>query len=251
MQGDSLFSGARLRGSLAAMVPPAPATGKEEPMPRRPNLPGSASIAESVGEGGGKLFAPSAARNAAPITEALCAIAPASGRALEIASGTGQHAVAFARALPGLSWQPSEIDPERRRSIDAHAAEAALPNLRPAIALDATAPGWGAAHPGQALVVVVNLLHLISAGEARCLIDEAAAALAPGGRLAIYGPFLRDGRAVSEGDARFHASLVAADPAIGYKDLAQVTGWLSAAGLGPDAPREMPANNLFLVATRG
>jgi SAM-dependent methyltransferase len=217
-------------------------------MPHRLNLPDTASIAE--GSAGAKLFAPSAARNAAPILAALHEIAPARGAALEIASGTGQHVVEFARALPGLDWQPSEIDATRRASIDAHRAEAALPNLRSALALDATAPGWGAAHPGQALIVVVNLLHLISAPEARVLIGEAAAALAPGGRIALYGPFLRKGRATSEGDARFHASLRAQDPEIGYKDMAEVTAWLSEAGLGPHAPRAMPANNLFLVADR-
>jgi SAM-dependent methyltransferase len=215
-------------------------------MPRRLNLPDSASIAE--GETGGKLFAPSAARNAEAITEALAAIAPATGPALEIASGTGQHVVGFARALPRLVWQPTEIDPVRRASIDLHVAEAALPNLRAAIALDATAPGWGAVHSGQALIVLVNLLHLISTGEARTLIAEAAQALGPGGRFALYGPFLRDGTATSEGDARFHASLVAQDPEIGYKDVADVTDWLRAAGLMPQAPRDMPANNLLLAA---
>ena len=144
-------------------------------MPHRLSLPGTASIAQAAD--GGKLFAPSAARNAAPITEALTGVAPAQGTALEIASGTGQHVVGFARAMPGLTWQPSEIDPARRASIDAHVVEAALGNLRPALALDATAPGWGAAHGFQALIVVVNLLHLISTPEARVLIREAAAAL--------------------------------------------------------------------------
>ncbi|MBE0452795.1 MAG: DUF938 domain-containing protein [Roseovarius sp.] len=217
-------------------------------MPRRLNLPDTASIAE--GAAGGKLFAPSAARNADAITETLCAIVPVTGQALELASGTGQHVVAFARAMPGLVWQPSEIDPARLASIDAYCADAALPNLHPALALDATAPGWGAAHRGQALVVVVNLLHLISAPEAQTLINETAGALAPGGHFTLYGPFLREGRATSEGDARFHASLVAQDPEIGYKDVAQVTGWLDAAGLTPQAPRAMPANNLLLVAGR-
>lgn len=217
-------------------------------MPRRLNLPDSASIAE--GETGGKLFAPSAARNADAIAAALGAIAPETGPALELASGTGQHVVGFARALPRLVWQPSEIDPVRRASIDAHVAEAALPNLRAAMALDATAPGWGALHGGQALIVLVNLLHLVSTPEARTLIAEAAQALGPDGRFALYGPFLRGGAATSEGDARFHTSLVAQDPEIGYKDVADVTDWLREVGLTPQVPRDMPANNLMLVATR-
>lgn len=211
-------------------------------------LPPVASVAHA-GEGA-KLHAPSAERNAAAITEALVEFAPGEGRALEIASGTGQHVVGFARALPGLDWQPTEIDPDRRASIDAWAAEADLPNLRPAIALNATAPGWAARHGGQALIVLVNLLHLISAPEARTLTAEAAQALVPGGRFALYGPFLRDGQATSEGDARFHASLVAQDPAIGYKDLAEVQGWLATAGLTLIETRTMPANNVLLVTRR-
>jgi len=141
-------------------------------------------------------------------------------------------------------------DATRRASIDAHAAEAARPNLRPALALDATAPGWGTIHAGQSLIVLINLLHLISTPEARTLIAEVARALAPGGRCAFYGPFLRDGRTTSEGDARFHASLIAQDPEIGYKDLAEVQDWLAGTGLARIETREMPANNLFLVAER-
>jgi len=211
-------------------------------------LPSMASVAHP-GEGA-KLHAPSADRNAGPITEALRGIAPGTGRALELASGTGQQVVAFARAMPGLAWQPTEIDPARRASIDAHVAEAALPNLSPALPLDATAQGWGAEHAGQALIVLVNLLHLIPTPEARTLIREAAQALVPGGWFAIYGPFLRDGQATSEGDARFHASLVAQGGGLGYEDWADVTAWLGAAGLTAPNTREMPANNLLLAARR-
>lgn len=215
-------------------------------MPRRLSLPDTASIVEA--REGDKMFAPSAARNAAPITEALCDIAPPSGCALELASGTGQHVVAFARAMPGLAWQPTEIDPARRASIDAHRSEAMLPNLAVALPLDATGGGWGVDHAGQDMIVLVNLLHLISSPEAQTLVHEAAQALAPGGCLVLYGPFLRAGRTTSEGDARFHASLVAQDPEIGYKDLADVTGWIVASGLSTPAIREMPANNILLVA---
>jgi SAM-dependent methyltransferase len=217
-------------------------------MTTRRTLPPSASVAHP-GEGA-KLHAPSAERNAAAIATALCEIAPETGRALEIASGTGQHVVAFAAAMPGLIWQPTEIDAARRASIDAYAAEAGLPNLRAAMALDATEAGWGKAQADQALLVLINLMHLISTPEARRIIAEVAQALGPGGRFVIYGPFLRDGQATSEGDARFHASLTAQDPAIGYKDLTEVEGWLREAGLTLHPVRHMPANNLFLVAER-
>lgn len=217
-------------------------------MPRRLNLPDSASVA--VPEADGRLNAPSAERNADPIRDLLRHHAPKAGRALELASGTGQHVVHFAAALPDLDWQPSELDAPRRASIDAWAAQADLANLRPAIELDVTAPGWGAAHPGNDLILLVNLLHLISETEARVLIEEAAQALAPGGRFIIYGPFLRDGAATSEGDARFHSSLRNQDPEIGYKDDFDVIDWLHAAGLDLVDVVEMPANNLSLVTMR-
>ncbi|WP_101068872.1 DUF938 domain-containing protein [Roseovarius salinarum] len=217
-------------------------------MSRRLNLPDSASVAKPGDDG--RLHAPSAERNAGPLTALLRHHAPATGRALELASGTGQHAVAFARALPDLDWQPSEVDAERRASIDAWAARDGLPNLHPAIHLDATAPGWGAAHAGQALVLLVNLFHLIGEAEARTIVAEAAQALAPGGRFIVYGPFLRDGEATSDGDARFDASLRAQDPGIGYKDDFDVVDWVHEAGLVLVDVVEMPANNLSIVARR-
>lgn len=215
-------------------------------MPRRSDLPPGASVAQTGADA--RLHAPSAARNAAVIVETLTPRAPAEGRALEIASGTGEHAVALAAAMPGMEWQPSEIDAARRASIDAHAAAAGLPNLLPAIALDATARAWGTRHAGQDLILTVNLLHLISHAEAEILLEEARATLAPGGLLALYGPFLRGGVATSEGDSRFHASLRDSDPHIGYKDLEEVKGWLRASGLGTPEIVQMPANNLFFFA---
>lgn len=217
-------------------------------MPRRLNLPKSASAAHATT--GARLLAPSAERNAAAITEALASIAPSTGPALELASGTGQHIVGFAHSMPGLVWRPSEVDPIRAASINAYVAEAALANLHPPLDLDATAPGWGARHGGQALIVLINLLHLVSTLEAQILIFEAAEALAKGGRIAIYGPFLRDGTTTSDGDAQFDASLRAQDPEIGYKDVLVVSSMLLEAGLSPPRVLKMPANNLMLVAER-
>lgn len=211
-------------------------------------LPPSASVA--TGAEGAKLFAPAAARNAADITALLQAHAPDQGHALEVASGTGQHVVAFARALPGLIWQPTDVDPVRRGSIDAHVAEAGLANVSHAQALDVTAPGWAAAEAGFDLVVLINLLHLIPAPAARCALDEMAKALSPGGTLFCYGPFKREGQLTSAGDARFDAELRAADPEIGYKDLLDMRAWLGDAGLTLVAETEMPANNLALIARK-
>lgn len=217
-------------------------------MSRRLNLPDTASVAHPSDDG--RMFAPSAARNAADIATLVADHAPKSGRALEIASGTGEHAVTFARAMPGLDWQPTDIDAARRASVDAHAAVAGLSNLRPAIPLDATAPGWGEVHAGQDLIVLVNLLHLISEAEAKTLIAEVAQALAPGGRFILYGPFLRDGETTSEGDRTFDASLRAQDPEIGYKDDWDVIDWIHTNWLELVQVVEMPANNLAFVARR-
>lgn len=210
--------------------------------------PANASVAHP-GEGA-KLIAPSAERNVRPLCDLLDQVAPRDGAALELASGTGQHVVEYAARLPGLHWQPSEIDPDRRASIDAHIAEAGLTNVAPAINLNAATPGWSADHAGKALVVLVNLLHLISDDDARVVITEAAKALTPGGRFVVYGPFMRGGELTSEGDAAFHQSLVQQDSRIGYKDDFDVMDLMQSAGLDMAEVVEMPANNLALVAEK-
>lgn len=211
-------------------------------------LPPSASVAAP--QDGEKLHAPAAARNADHICALLQDHAPKAGHALELASGTGQHIVRFAADLPALHWHPSEIDPVRRASIDAYAAEAALPNIAPALPLDATAPGWGArAHPMD-LVVLINLLHLITIAAAHTLITEVGRALGPDGVLMLYGPFRRQGVLTSDGDARFDAELRAADPAIGYKDDLEIAAWLRDAGVVALQIVEMPANNLAFIARK-
>lgn len=197
-----------------------------------------------------RISAPSALRNREAITAELTRIAPASGRALEIASGTGEHVIAFAAAMPGLIWQPTDPDPTRRASITAWMADAALPNILPPRDLDATRPGWAAEAESADLIVLINLLHLIATPEAQSLLAEVAQALAPGGRFALYGPFLREGRATSEGDAAFHASLKAQDPTIGYKDMADVIAWAKQKGMAHQRTIPMPADNLLLVFSR-
>lgn len=213
------------------------------------DLPPSASVASA--RDGVKLHAPSAERNVSAITDMLLQNAPDAGNVLEIASGTGQHIVTFAAALPHLHWQPTEIDAARRASIDAYVTEAGLQNIAPAQDLNATRAGWGAAQQPKALILLSNLLHLISTPEARILIDEAAHALQPGGKLILYGPYARDGVLTSAGDQRFDAELRSADPAIGYKDTRDLAVWLQAAGLSAPIAQDMPANNLAMIAQKG
>ena len=216
--------------------------------PRKLTLPDTHAV---DGAAGTQRFAPSAGRNADPISAFLRRIAPTRGRALELASGTGQHIARWAAEHPGLDWQPSDVAPENLDSIRAWMAQTAAPNLRAPILLDAGQPGWAQTQPLYALILTVNLLHLISTPEAECVIREAAQALTPGGVLAIYGPFVRDAGFASEGDATFDRALRAQDPDIGYKSASVVQGWMRAGDLTPCPPVEMPANNLILTGRAG
>ena len=210
------------------------------------------SNAEAVGDG--RLSAPSALRNIGPICEALAQVVTEAGMALEVASGTGQHAVAFAAAFPRVTWQPTDIAPERLASINAWRRSAGAPtNLRPARHLDAALPGWPDWPDGDApcapvdLVVAINLFHLISKNAAGTVLAGAAKVLKPGGKLFIYGPF-RDGSGFrSEADRKFHASIVAAAPKSGYKRVDWMRDQARLAGLEWLGRVEMPANNLSLI----
>lgn len=136
-------------------------------------------------------------------------------RVLELGSGTGEHLVAFARALPHVDWQPSDPDPEARASVAAWAAEARLPNLDAPLDLDLLAPAWR--RQPCALLLCVNVLH-VAPPEATAALLDGAAALPPGGSLVLYGPFQRAGQALPR-LARFHAELAAHHPALGIRPL--------------------------------
>ena len=111
--------------------------------------------------------------------------------ALEIASGTGQHIVELAAAVPSLIWQPSDIDETRLNSIASRSLAKQLPNLLPPIRLDVTDKGWSAFCPNQDFILLVNLLHLVSAAEVKAIISGISQSLAEDGRCVIYGPFMR------------------------------------------------------------
>ncbi|AXI55980.1 hypothetical protein SuNHUV7_20600 (plasmid) [Pseudoseohaeicola sp. NH-UV-7] len=216
-------------------------------MPER-KPPHTASIAHAaLGE---KLSAPAALRNADALCDVIGIYAPKDGRALEIASGTGQHVLRFAAVRPDLVWQPTDIADDRLASINAYIAEAQVSNVRRAQRLDATHPGWAAEHAGSSLILLINLLHLISHAETEILIRESAKALAAQGLFFVYGPFTRAGEFTSQGDLSFHDSLVSQDPDIGYKDDFDVIDLAQSAGLDLRAAIEMPANNLALIFVR-
>lgn len=200
--------------------------------------------------GDARRSAPAALRNRDAILRELTRLAPASGRALEIASGSGEHVVRFAAAMPGLAWHPTDPDPGQRASIAAWVEAEGPGNVRPPTHLDVAAEGWADGEDPADLVVLINLLHLMPDEAAWCALDGIARVLAPGGVAVLYGPFLRDGETTSPGDAAFHARLRADDPRAGYKDAAEVAARLADAGLSHVETVQMPANNLLLAFER-
>lgn len=217
-------------------------------MAHRKNLPATACVTNM--EADGRLSAPSALRNAEPIVELVREIAIKPGNALEIASGTGQHVVKLAAALPLLNWQPSDVDETRIKSIRCWSNDHHLTNLNPPCLLDATKEGWAAEHHDQDLILLVNLLHLISIEETKILVKEVSKALAPKGVSIIYGPFMRSGELISKSDMEFHHSLINTDPDLGYKNDLDMLNLFGEAGLVHLSTNKMPANNLAFITQK-
>jgi hypothetical protein len=211
----------------------------------RKKLPHTASVA--VSQGDGRLFAPSAERNSAPIVNLIKRIAPEPGNALEIASGTGQHIVQLALSLPDIIWSPSDVEGERLKSISAWVESENLLNIKPPMYLDATETGWAKSLAKSNFILLVNLLHLISWDETETLIGELSIALKTKGIALVYGPFMRNGQLISEGDKNFHTSLIQTDPDIGYKNDLEMLTLFSNSGLVHLETVEMPANNAAFV----
>jgi len=191
---------------------------------------------------------PAAERNADPILRVLQRHLPERGRVLEIAAGTGQHAVHFARALPAVTWQPSDVEPSALASIRAWRASAGPPNLQPPCELDVTAAQWpmGAADA----IVCVNLLHIAPWSVTEALMRGAARLLPAGGRLLVYGPFRVAGEHTAQSNARFDADLQARDPSWGIRDIDAVAEAAQAQGMVHLETIPMPANNRILVFER-
>ena len=195
-------------------------------------------------------FSPAAERNKQPILEALRQCLPAHGRALEIASGTGQHAAWFAAALPGWTWQPTEARPEALPGIAAWAAQAGAANVLAPRVLDVMAPHWAVDDARFDLVFCANLLHIAPWAVCAALMRASAQCLGPGGVLVTYGPYLEDGVATAPGNLAFDASLRARNPAWGLRRREDVAREAAGAGLGLAARHALPANNLLLVWAR-
>ncbi|MBM7112437.1 DUF938 domain-containing protein [Archangium primigenium] len=192
-----------------------------------------------------KRHAPSAERNREPLLSVLREVLPEHGTVLEVASGTGQHAVHFARALPGLVWQPTDMDPEARASIEAWRREEGVPGLRAPLALDVRAEDWPVAHADA--LVAINLVHISPWEATQALFRGAARVLGPGAPLVLYGAYFVEGEPPAPSNLAFDASLRERDPAWGVRRLGSVTAEALAHGLTRERVIPMPHHNLTLV----
>jgi len=197
-----------------------------------------------------KLSAPAALRNRQPILEVLADSLPPTGSILEIASGTGQHAVWFARHLPGRRIQPSDPDPELRASIEAWRLESELSNLRSPLDLDVRAAGWELLPDlpeDVTTVVCINMIHIAPWAATLGLLRGAGSLLPAGGRLLLYGPYREHGRDTAPSNVAFDASLKQRNPEWGVRNLEDVQAAAEREGLELHTRVAMPANNLSVV----
>ncbi|KWF66492.1 SAM-dependent methyltransferase [Burkholderia multivorans] len=192
--------------------------------------------------------APAAERNRGPILDVLRRVLPAHGRVLEVASGTGQHVVHFAEALPALHWQPSDPDSLARESIAAWIVHTGVANVDAPLAFDVRDPSWPAA-PIDA-IVCINMIHISPWASAQALFAGAARVLRPDGVLYLYGPYRCGGRHTAPSNDAFDLQLRSRDPSWGVRDLETVVALGADLGLDCTEVVEMPANNLSVVFRR-
>lgn len=192
--------------------------------------------------------APATLRNRGPIADVLANEIPSSGRVVEIASGTGEHAVYFARLFPQIDWQPTDADPDALASIGARVEKAHLRNLFLPIWLDAAHPDW----PIDAAdaILCVNMVHISPWSATIGLFEGAGLLLRDDAALILYGPFLEEDVGTSPSNLEFDASLRSRDSQWGLRNLADIDDLASAGGFVRTARHEMPANNLCIVYRR-
>jgi SAM-dependent methyltransferase len=200
----------------------------------------------------GRLDAPAFHRNAEPIWSALAPfLAGLTSDLLDIGSGTGQHAAAFAPRVPALTWWPSDIAASHLASIDAWRVHSGAANLRPPVKIDLTAPDWDLGPRGLptkfAAIFCANVLHIAPWAAAEGLLTGAARHLRADGRLFVYGPFKRDGHFTADSNAAFDLSLRQGNPEWGVRDTADLAALAARVGLRLADCIAMPANNFILV----
>ena len=222
---------------------------------------------------GSRRSAPAALRNREPIAEVLSDWLPQEGLVLEIASGTGEHAVHFAKRFPNLQWQPSDIHEDALRSISAWAEESGLPNLRAPVVLDASSATWPIAKAdaivsikmdsdscddpkpaekgGFDVVLNLNMVHISPWNAALGLLNGAARVLKRGGALILYGPWLKEDIQTAPSNLEFDRQLRERDPDWGLRRVEDFEAEAAKRGFILEQVRQMPANNLMLLFRLG
>ncbi|AFY47943.1 Protein of unknown function (DUF938) [Nostoc sp. PCC 7524] len=201
-------------------------------------------------------YAPATQRNREPILEVLLQVLPENGTILEVASGTGEHAVFFAPRLSPRQWLPTDPNPELRASIAAWAEEFPCDHLYPPLELDASQPVWpleedtGCNHSPIVAIVNINMIHISPWSACLGLMAGAGRILPPGGILYLYGPFKQGGEHTAPSNAAFDESLRAQNPQWGVRNLEDVVAAASQQNLSLQTTYQMPANNLSVVFKR-
>lgn len=199
-------------------------------------------VFEPTGEA--KRHAPATKRNRDAIADVLKDSLPDSGQVLEIASGTGEHIVHFARYFPQFTWQPSDPDPAALKSIAAWREEARLPNLFLPIEIDASGD-WDV-EPADA-IICINMVHISPWAATTGLFRNTGRVLRAGGVLYLYGPYRRSGVPTAQSNEQFDQSLKSRNPAWGLRNVEDLVAEAAAVGLSLQQILEMPANNLSLI----
>lgn len=189
--------------------------------------------------------APATMRNRDAIVTVLTDVLPKTGTIVEIASGTGEHAVYFGQKFPDLMFQPSDPDPECCRSIAAWTAREQIENVLPPIQLDALESTWNIESP--AAILCINMIHIAPWEAAIGLFNHAAKLLSVGAPLYLYGPYFRDGVEPAEGNLAFERSLKSRNLQWGIRDVADMDVLAEKTGFKRERLIEMPANNISLV----
>lgn len=210
------------------------------------------ALEQRVQDADQRMYSPSVARNAEPILKILKEVLPARARVLEIGCGTGEHAVYFAEAMPGLSWLPTDTDAASRASTASWTRFKALTNVLLPLDVDASAATWDVETlaPFDA-IVSINMVHIAPWAATLGLLSGAGRLLRGGGLLCLYGPFLHNGVHNAPSNAAFDASLKERNPSWGLRDITELEGLAGASGLQLGEIIEMPANNRLLVFHHG
>ncbi len=193
-------------------------------------------------------FAPATLRNRDAILDILQDVLPHTGTIFELASGTGEHVVYFAKACPQLTWQPSDYDPAALISIAAWMQEAVLPNVLAPVRIDTSASDWPVVAADA--IICINMVHIAPWAAVEGMFAGARQVLHPGAPLYLYGPYAEADKPLADSNAQFDRSLRSRNPEWGLRVVEDIEALATAYGFALDQRIAMPANNLSLVFRR-